>query len=100
MYHDIREIYWWDEMKKDIVEFVAQCPDYQQVKIEHQKHSGLLQAIEIPTWKWTTYSVEDYARLYIKEIVRLHSVLISIISDRGAQFTANFGRSFQKGLGT
>ncbi|XP_070035474.1 uncharacterized protein [Nicotiana tomentosiformis] len=43
------------------------------VKIEHQKPSGLLQAIEIPTWKWevinmTTYSAEDYARLYIKEI--------------------------------
>ena len=29
----------------------------------------------------TTYSSEDYERLYIKEIVRLHSVPISIISD-------------------
>ncbi|XP_070034781.1 uncharacterized protein [Nicotiana tomentosiformis] len=29
MYHDIREIYWWDQMKKDIVEFVAQCPNCQ-----------------------------------------------------------------------
>nr|XP_016459344.1 PREDICTED: uncharacterized protein LOC107782908 [Nicotiana tabacum] len=38
----------------------------------------------------TTYSVEDYARLYIKEIVRLHGVPLSIISDRGSQFTANF----------
>ncbi|XP_070054438.1 uncharacterized protein [Nicotiana tomentosiformis] len=52
MYHDIREIYWWDGMKKDIAEFVAQCPNYQQVKIEHQQPGGLLQAIEIPTWKW------------------------------------------------
>ncbi|XP_070049800.1 uncharacterized protein [Nicotiana tomentosiformis] len=48
----------------------------------------------------TTYSVEDYARLYIREMVRLHDVPISIISDIGAQFTANFWRSFQKGLGT
>ncbi|XP_070042776.1 uncharacterized protein [Nicotiana tomentosiformis] len=30
MYHDIKEIYWWDRMKKDIAEFVAQCPNYQQ----------------------------------------------------------------------
>ncbi|XP_070045580.1 uncharacterized protein [Nicotiana tomentosiformis] len=45
MYHDIRGIYWWDGMKKDIVEFVVQCPNYQQVKIEHQKPGGLLQAI-------------------------------------------------------
>ncbi|XP_070046025.1 uncharacterized protein [Nicotiana tomentosiformis] len=50
--------------------------------------------------KMTTYSAENYARIYIKEIVRLHGVPISIISDRGAQFTANFWRSFQKGLGT
>ncbi|XP_070011767.1 uncharacterized protein [Nicotiana sylvestris] len=27
MYHDIREIYWWDGMKKDIAEFVAQYPN-------------------------------------------------------------------------
>ena len=138
MYHDLRCLYWWDGMKKDIAEFVAQCPNCQQVKIEHQKPGGLLQEIEIPTWKWeminmdfitglprtqrkydsiwvivdrltksahflpvrTTYSAEDYARLYVREIVRLHGVPTSIISDRGAQFTANFWRSFQKGLGT
>ena len=47
----------------------------------------------------TTYSAEDYARLYVREIVRLHGVPTSIISDRGAQFAANFWRSFQKGLG-
>ncbi|XP_070031923.1 uncharacterized protein [Nicotiana tomentosiformis] len=45
MYHDIRGIYWWDEMKKDIVEFVSQCPNCQHVKIEHQKPCGLLHAI-------------------------------------------------------
>ncbi|XP_049391776.1 uncharacterized protein LOC125856306 [Solanum stenotomum] len=48
----------------------------------------------------TTYTVEEYAKLYIKEIVRLHGVPISNISDRGAQFTANFWKSFQKSLGT
>lgn len=38
----------------------------------------------------TTYAAEYYARFYIKEISRLHGVPISIISDRGAQITANF----------
>lgn len=47
-----------------------------------------------------TYTVEDYARLYIREIVWLHGVPVSTISDRGAQFTANFLRSFKNGLGT
>ena len=39
-------------------------------------------------------------RLYVREIVRLHGVSTSIISDRGAQVIANFWRSFEKGLGT
>lgn len=32
----------------------------------------------------TTYSVEHYAMFYLKEVVRLHGVPISIISDRDA----------------
>nr|XP_009800441.1 PREDICTED: uncharacterized protein LOC104246331 [Nicotiana sylvestris] len=48
----------------------------------------------------TTDSAEDYAKLYIKEIVQLHGTPLSIISHHGAQFTANFWKSFQKGLGT
>ncbi|KAH0697968.1 hypothetical protein KY289_015450 [Solanum tuberosum] len=48
----------------------------------------------------TTYSAEDYAKLYINEIVRLHGVPLFIISDRGPQFTSHFWKSFQKGLGT
>ncbi|XP_019258947.1 PREDICTED: uncharacterized protein LOC109237137 [Nicotiana attenuata] len=34
----------------------------------------------------TTFSADEYAKLYVKEIVRLHRVLVSIISNRGAQF--------------
>ncbi|WMV19636.1 hypothetical protein MTR67_013021 [Solanum verrucosum] len=38
----------------------------------------------------TIFLVEDYARLNIQGIVRLYGVPISIISDRGAQFTTQF----------
>jgi len=48
----------------------------------------------------TTDSVEDYAKLYINEIVRLHGVPLSIISDTCPQFTSHFRKSFQNGLGT
>ncbi|WMV32150.1 hypothetical protein MTR67_025535 [Solanum verrucosum] len=48
----------------------------------------------------TTHSTEDYAKLYIQEVVRLHGVPVSIISNRGAQFTAQFWKSFHKGLGS
>ena len=48
----------------------------------------------------TTYGVAKYAQLYIDEIVRLHGVPISIISDRGTQFTSRFWRALQEALGT
>ncbi|KAH0781716.1 hypothetical protein KY290_001314 [Solanum tuberosum] len=48
----------------------------------------------------TTHSAEDYAKLYLQEVVRLHGVSVSIISNRGAQFTAQFWKSFQKVLGS
>ena len=37
-----------------------------------------------------TYSVEDYARIFIDEIVCHHGISLSIISDRYAQFTSRF----------
>ena len=44
----------------------------------------------------TSNSAEDYTKLYIQDVVRLHGVLISISSDRDAQFTALFWKSFKK----
>ncbi|WMV25977.1 hypothetical protein MTR67_019362 [Solanum verrucosum] len=52
MYSDLKEVYWWNGMKKDIVGFVAKCPNSQQVKVEHQRPGVLSQNIPIPTWKW------------------------------------------------
>ncbi|KAL5542399.1 hypothetical protein UlMin_010109 [Ulmus minor] len=39
-----------------------------------------------------TYSLEQLADLYVKEIVRLHGVPTSIISDRDSRFTSAFWR--------
>ena len=52
MYHDLREIYLWEGLKRDIAEFVAMLSNCQQVKVEHLKSGGLLQQIKIPTWRW------------------------------------------------
>ncbi len=121
MYRDLKRLYWWPGMKKNIVEFVAKCQNYQQAKYEHQRPAGLLQLILISEWKWERiamdfvvglpktlgkfdsiwvvvdrltksahfipvridYNAEQLAKVYVKEIVRLHGVLISIISDHG-----------------
>ena len=48
----------------------------------------------------SNYTAEDYARIYIDEILSLHGIPLSIISHRDAQFTSRFWNYFQKGLGT
>ena len=48
----------------------------------------------------TTYSTDRLAVIYIREIVRLHGVPQSIVSDRGSTFTSKFWRSFQEALGS
>ena len=48
----------------------------------------------------TDYSLDKLAELYIKEIVRLHGIPISIISDRDPRFTSIFWGKLQEALGT
>ena len=42
MYRDLREVYWWNNMKREIADFVSRCLICQQVKVEHQRPAGLL----------------------------------------------------------
>ncbi|GKE88131.1 putative reverse transcriptase domain-containing protein [Tanacetum coccineum] len=103
MYYDLRDMYWWHGIKKDIAEYP-----------------------EIPVWKWEgiaidfvtklprtssghdtiwvivdrltklayflpmreDYKMERLARLYLNEIVDRHDMPISIISDRDSCFTS------------
>ena len=46
-----------------------------------------------------TFTLERFCRLYIREIVRLHEVPVSIVSDRDPRFTTHFWKSFQKAMG-
>jgi transposase InsO family protein len=48
----------------------------------------------------TTYNAKKYAEIYIDQIIRLHGVPKMIISDRGAQFIAQFWEQLQYALGT
>ncbi|RVW58539.1 Transposon Ty3-I Gag-Pol polyprotein [Vitis vinifera] len=45
------------------------------------------------------FSMDRLASLYIKEIVRMHGVPVSIVSDRDPRFTSRFWHSLQKALG-
>ena len=41
-----------------------------------------------------TFTLEEFCRLYIPEIVQLHGVPVFIVSDRDPRFTAHFLKSF------
>ncbi|GJZ27998.1 putative reverse transcriptase domain-containing protein [Tanacetum coccineum] len=47
MYYDLRDMYWWPGMKRDIATYVGKCMTCSKVKVEHQRALGLLQQPEI-----------------------------------------------------
>ncbi|KAL4038651.1 hypothetical protein IC575_002274 [Cucumis melo] len=128
MYQDLKRVYWWRNMKREVEEFVSKCLVCQQVKAPRQKPADLLQPLSIPEWKWenvsmdfitglprtlrgftviwvvvdrltksahfvpgkSIYTASKWAQLYMSEIMRLHGVPVSIVSDRDARFTSKF----------
>ena len=48
MYRELKQHFWWSRMKRVIVDFVAQCLNFQKVKYEHQRPGGTLQRMSIP----------------------------------------------------
>ena len=48
----------------------------------------------------TTNPMKKLAKLYLKEIIRLHGVPVLIVSDRDARFTSMFWKELQAGFGT
>jgi len=57
MYQDLKPLFWWTKMKKEIAAFVARCDNCCRVKAVHMK-AGLLQPLSIPGWKWEEVSMD------------------------------------------
>ncbi|RVW80717.1 Retrovirus-related Pol polyprotein from transposon 17.6 [Vitis vinifera] len=76
MYKDLRQNYWWS------------AP------------AGSLQPLAIPEWKWEHITMDFVIGLprTLGEIVRMHGVPVSIVSDRDPRFTSRFWHSLQKAL--
>nr|GEW57227.1 putative reverse transcriptase domain-containing protein [Tanacetum cinerariifolium] len=112
MYHDLKKLYCWPNMKADIATYVSKYLTCAKFKAEHQKPSGLLQQPEIPVivdrlaksayfiLVNEKFKMERLTCLYLKEIVCRHGVPVSIISNQDPRFASNFWRSLQVSLGT
>ncbi|XP_052874847.1 uncharacterized protein LOC128280661 [Gossypium arboreum] len=72
MYRDLRELHWWSSLKREVIDFVGKCLTCQQ----------------------------KLAKLYVSEIVRLHGVPVSIISDKDSRFTSRFWKKLHEAMGT
>ncbi|XP_038889248.1 uncharacterized protein LOC120079144 [Benincasa hispida] len=94
MYQDLKRYYWWNDMKREVAEFVSKCLVCQQVKALRLTKLAHF----IP--EKSTFSVDKWTQIYMKEVVRLHGVPMSIVSDRDPRFTFNFWKSLQAALGT
>ncbi|GJQ98175.1 hypothetical protein Tco_0009314 [Tanacetum coccineum] len=63
MYHDLKMLYWWPNMKADIATYVSKCLTCAKVKSEHQRPSGLLVQPDIPEWKWEKITMDFITKL-------------------------------------
>jgi len=138
MYHDLKKLFWWSWLKRDVAQFVYSCLICQKSKVEHQKLAALLTPLDVPDWKWDiismdfvtslpntpkghdtiwvivdrltksahfipiniSFPVSQLAEIYIREVVKLHGVPSSIVSDRDPRLTSRFWKSLQEALGS
>nr|GEY42471.1 putative reverse transcriptase domain-containing protein [Tanacetum cinerariifolium] len=63
MYRDIRNMYWWPGMKRDIAIYVSKCLTCSKVKAEHQRPLGLFQQPETPGWKLDKITIDFITKL-------------------------------------
>ncbi|TYK29789.1 ty3-gypsy retrotransposon protein [Cucumis melo var. makuwa] len=115
MYQDLRRAYWWRNMKREVANFVSRCLVCQQ-SVSMDFIIGLPRTLKgyIVIWvvvdrltksahfiqEKSTYTASKWGQLYMTEIVRLHGVPVSIISDKNARFTSKFSKGLQLALGT
>ena len=58
MYQDLKHLYWWKGMNRDVTKYVSKCLTCQQVKVEHQVPTSMLNNLSIPQWKWDNITMD------------------------------------------
>jgi hypothetical protein len=88
MYQNLKQKYWWHELKRDVVAHVAMCEVCQRVKVEHQRQARLLYPLKIPEWKWEEIGMDfitglprtpkGYESIWviIERLTKVHFILV------------------------
>ena len=87
----------WDIISMDFVTSLSNTPrghDTIWVIVDRLTKSAHFIPINI------SFPVSQLAEIYIREIVKLHGVPSSIVSDRDPRFTSRFLKSLQEALGS
>ncbi|GKC60975.1 putative reverse transcriptase domain-containing protein [Tanacetum coccineum] len=107
MYYDLRDMYWWSGMKKDIAEYERIAMDFvTKLPRTSSGHDTIWVIVDRLTKSAhflpmrEDYKMDRVARLYLNENVARHGVPILIISDHDSRFTSKFWQSMQEALGT
>ena len=54
----LKKYFYWPNMKKEYIEYVARFFTCQHVKVVHQHPARLLHPIPIPEWKWEAITMD------------------------------------------
>lgn len=136
-YARISSHFYWQGLRRDVVEFVKKCMICQKAKTDNTHPAGLLQPLPIPQKIWeeiamdfiiglpnskgftvilvvvdrlskfghfiplrNDFSSTTVATAFIQNIIKLHGVPKSIVTDRDRIFLSKFWRSLFQAMGT
>ncbi|TYK21791.1 Transposon Ty3-I Gag-Pol polyprotein [Cucumis melo var. makuwa] len=106
MYQDLKRVYWWRNMKREVAEFISKCLVCRRLPRTLRGFTVIW--VVVPRFtklahfipRKSTCTANKWAHLYLTKIMRLHGVPVSIVSDRDDRFTSKFWKGFQAAMGT
>jgi hypothetical protein len=85
----------WERIGMDFAGPFVEVEGYDYILLVICRMTGMVHLI--PTW--TDATAKQIAALYVKEVIRLHRIPETIVSDRDTKFTSQFWNELSKTLG-